>query len=49
MRGHDYKSAGRDCRARRQRIEEVAASAFNAVDPFSVALEGPNLQAQLLL
>ena len=43
------KSAGRDCRARRQRSEEVAASAFNAVDPFSVALEGPNLQAQLLL
>ena len=35
--------------ARRQRSEEVAASAFNAVDPFSAALEGPNLQAQLLL
>src|SRR5712691_207749 len=31
------------------RSEEVAVSAFDAVDPFSVALEGPNLQAQLLL
>ncbi len=36
-------------RARRQRSEEVAASAFDGVDALTVALEGPHLQSQLLL
>src|SRR5260370_40382184 len=35
--------------ARRQCSEEVVASAFDGVDALPVALEGPNLQAQLLL
>ena len=34
--------------ARRQRSEEVAASAFDGVDALTVALEGPDLQSQLL-
>src|SRR5690242_16740364 len=46
--GHDKKKAGRDCRPAPTH-EEVVASAFDGVDTLSVALEGPNFQAQLLL